>query len=164
MNPAKNNFLKICLISTCFFVLSICLGGFASAAGERFKTLEDGTVKDQKTGLIWAASDNGASINWSGAVEYCKNYSGGGHNDWRMPANSELASLYGNKPKKDGQDYSQLIDVVTNTISISAPWVWTNRRTSDNKAIAFGFNYGKTRRLKRGTGGDRRALAVRSAE
>ncbi len=162
MNNTNCILRKTFIAGVCFY-LALCLLVFnAEAANQRFKALPDGTVQDQNTGLIWAATDNGSNINWSGAVEYCKNFAGGGHNDWRMPASSELKSLYGNEKKTQGQDYSESIDVVTQMIHISAPYVWTDRRTSDNKAIAFGFNYGVTKRLKRGTGGNRRALPVRS--
>ncbi len=79
-----------------------------------------------------------------------------------MPAASELKSLYANSPKVKGEDYSQLIDLVTSSIKISAPWVWTDRRRSGTKSSAFGFNYGVPRSLHRGTGGNRRALPVRT--
>lgn len=152
------------LAGCCLYLVLTCLACNAGAADERFKTLADGTVQDLRTSLIWASGDNGSNISWSGAVEYCKNFTAGGHNDWRIPTSSELESLYGNTKKVQGQDYSGFIDVATEKINISAPYVWTNRRTSDNKAMAFGFNYGVTKRLKRGTGGNRRALPVRSAK
>ncbi len=163
MNRTTKSFIKLStiFISFCIFSYSIC--AVASSTDQRFVQLKDGTIHDQQTGLIWAAKDNGGSINWSGAVTYCTTYSGGSHADWRMPTSSELASLYGNRTKIDGQDYSQLIDVITPLITISGPFVWTARRTSDNKAMAFGFNYGVTKRLKRGSGETRRALPVRSA-
>ncbi len=163
MKRTKSIIRETVIIASCFCVLVTFLSSDATAAAERFKTLSNGTVQDTTTGLIWAASDNGASINWSGAIEYCTNFSGGGHKDWRMPTSSELESLYGNRKKVQGQDYSQSIDVITTMIKISAPYIWTARRTSDNKAIAFGFNYGVIKRLHRGTGGNRRALPVRSA-
>lgn len=162
MNKKNNNIIKFKSISICFFLIWFCLVSSEALAKERFIELGDGTIQDLETGLIWASSDNNANINWSGAVEYCKNYSGGGYDDWRMPASNELASLYGNHPKTEGQDYSESIDVVTELIKISGPWVWTKRRTSKNKAMAYGFNYGITKRLKRGSGGGRRALPVRS--
>ena len=151
------------ILSSCFYILLSFLTSSATAADTRFIALADGTIQDQKTGLVWAATDNGVSITWSGAIKYCRNFSSGEHGDWRMPTSSELESLYGNTKKVQGQDYSQSIDVVTPMIKITAPYVWTARRTSDNKAIVFGFNYGVTKRLKRGTGGNRRALPVRSA-
>jgi Protein of unknown function (DUF1566) len=154
---------KAVLLAGFFFFLSICLVTPCQAAGKRFETLEDGTVKDQKSGLIWAPQDNGATIIWSEAVVYCDNYSFGGHNDWRMPSSEELATLYGNRPKVKGQDYEQAIDVITKSIQITAPWVWTGRRMPKNKAMAFGFNYGTSRRLYRGNGVNRRVLPVRSS-
>lgn len=143
--------------------ISIALTCPILAAEGRFLTLDDGTVQDQKTGLIWASRDNGSNITWSGAKEYCKKYNEGGFSDWRMPTASELKSLYGNKPKVNGKDYSQLIDMVTTSITVTAPWVWTNRRRSGTKSSAFGFNYGVTRGMHRASGGNRRALPVRIA-
>lgn len=49
---------------------------------------------DTKTGLMWAAQDNGRLLSWYTARSYCQNYNGGGHTDWRMPTLIELASLY----------------------------------------------------------------------
>jgi len=60
----------------------------------RFTAYDDGTVLDTRTGLMWAAKDNGADINWPNAKRYCENYRGGGYTDWRMPTQDELAGLY----------------------------------------------------------------------
>jgi len=156
----NNTFTSIFLIFLC-----ICFAEVppSQATEGRFTKLENGAIKDGKSGLIWAPQDNGASIIWSQAIIYCENYSLGGHNDWRIPTSDELATLYGNTPKIKGNDYQQTIDVATPLITITAPWVWTAKRGPKNKAIAFGFNYGTTRRLHRGSGGNRRALPVRSA-
>ncbi|MCX5831699.1 MAG: hypothetical protein NT140_07400 [Deltaproteobacteria bacterium] len=37
----------------------------------RFTTYDDGTVIDTRTGLMWAAKDNGSQINWQGAKHHC---------------------------------------------------------------------------------------------
>ncbi len=55
---------------------------------------DNGTVIDTKTGLMWAAKDNGEDINWNDAKRYCENYRGGGYTNWRMPTYNELAGLY----------------------------------------------------------------------
>jgi caspase domain-containing protein/PEGA domain-containing protein/uncharacterized protein DUF1566/uncharacterized protein DUF3426 len=60
----------------------------------RFIAYDNGTVKDTKTGLMWASKDNGKNINWEDAKRYCENYRGGGYTDWRMPTQHELAVLY----------------------------------------------------------------------
>ena len=39
----------------------------------RFIAFSQGLVKDTKTGLMWAARDNGSDITWGGARSYCKN-------------------------------------------------------------------------------------------
>jgi len=62
--------------------------------GRRFVAYDDGTVLDEESGLMWAAKDNGADINWQSAKGYCENYRGGGYTDWRMPTQDELARLY----------------------------------------------------------------------
>jgi hypothetical protein len=56
----------------------------------RFVAYENQTVKDQVTGLMWAAQDNGGPISCNQAKLYCKNYRGGGYDDWRMPTTEEL--------------------------------------------------------------------------
>jgi len=145
-------FLLICLSAT---TLS------AQSADKRFIVLENGTVHDTKSGLNWAAKDNGANIIWSEAKNYCESYSEDGHNDWRMPTASELATLYGNRTKTAGKDYSGLIDVITPSISITAPFVWSSEKRTSNKSISFGFTYGTVKRLYRADGTNRRALPVR---
>lgn len=54
---------------------------------------DNGTVTDTKTGLMWAAKDNGEKIDWPGAKSFIENYRGGGFTDWRMPTWNELESL-----------------------------------------------------------------------
>lgn len=53
-----------------------------------------GTVLDTKTGLMWAASDNGEGITWEGARRYCDNYRVGWYDDWRLPTQNELKTLH----------------------------------------------------------------------
>lgn len=163
MQPKKHLLLSLFLLTGSFFIFSIIPIGSAAAAENRFTVLDDGTVQDNTSGLIWAAQDNGSPIMWSAAVTYCQEYSGGGHTDWRAPTSDELATLYGHSPKVKGKDYKDAIDVITPSIKISSSWVWTDRNMPKNKAIAYGFNYGTIRRLSKGSGDNRRALPVRSA-
>jgi tetratricopeptide (TPR) repeat protein len=66
----------------------------AQRVRNRFIAHSNETVLDTRTGLMWAAKDNGANIDWKGAKSYCENYRGGGYTDWRMPTQNELAGLY----------------------------------------------------------------------
>ncbi|MDP3286429.1 MAG: DUF1566 domain-containing protein, partial [Desulfobacterales bacterium] len=65
-----------------------------TAKDGRFIAYDNGTVLDTRTGLMWAAKDNGSNVNWQSAKSYCENYQGGGYIDWRMPTQDELAGLY----------------------------------------------------------------------
>ena len=157
---------KLCgmiFICACFALFSFSVINPAHAADSRFVVQDDGSVQDTRTGLVWAPQDNGADITWTEALSYCRNYSLGKHQDWRMPTVEELATLYGaSKKNKDEQD-KHTVDLATENIRITAPWVWSDRRTPDRKALVFGFNYGNVRRFFRGRGINRRALPVRRA-
>jgi hypothetical protein len=98
--PTSGKNLLGCLL---LFVLILhgCAAGGVSLIKEiandgRFTAYNDGTVIDTRTGLLWAARDNGSNINWASAKSYCENYRGGGYTDWRMPTQDELVRLYDN--------------------------------------------------------------------
>ncbi len=156
--------IKKIYFSGCILVFLAYMAGNAFTAENRFIVLDDGTVKDQESGLIWAPQDNGKDISWSRAVLYCKNYSAGGHDDWRMPSADELATLYDNKQKIAEKDNDYAINITTKLIKISAPWVWTKRRTDERKSIVFGFNKGVSRRMYRSYAVNRRVLPVRTGK
>ena len=142
------------------FIIVIAFIGFFvmhAMASDRFENHGDGTVTDTKTGLMWAAKDNGSLINWQTARSYCQNYNGGGHTDWRMPTLKELASLYDPKEKnKHGYHVNKLID-------ISAASCWASE-TRDYEAARFNFTYGEVYWLRKSFSGPSRVLPVRSAK
>ena len=125
-------------------------------ASDRFVNNGDGTVTDTKTGLMWAAKDNGGPLNWQNARSYCQNYSGGGHIDWRMPTLAELAGLYDPKEKNEGGYH------VTKLIDTSAASCWASD-IRGYKAARFNFTYGKVYWLRQSYSGPTRVLPVRSA-
>lgn len=55
--------------------------------------LGDRTVHDLEAGLMWAAVDNGADIDWHAAEQFCRTCNIGGYTDWRMPTVKELENL-----------------------------------------------------------------------
>jgi hypothetical protein len=122
---------------------------------DRFINHGDGTVTDTRTGLMWAAKDNGSHINWKTARSYCQNYRGGGHTDWRMPTIVELTGLYNPKEKnKRGYHVTKLIDT-------SAASCWASE-TRGYKAARFNFTYGNVYWLRQSYSGPTRVLPVRS--
>jgi hypothetical protein len=136
----------------------------------RFVAYDNGTVVDTRTNLMWAAKDNGADIDWSGAKSYCDNYRGGDYTDWRMPTWGELADLY-----DDGKSYTTRFKKrlffdsgytvhLTELIQLSAPYCWASG-TRNSEAPGFYFSFEKHYApLVGGGSGDLRALPVRSGK
>jgi hypothetical protein len=140
-------------------VVIVFIGLFVmpAMASDRFMDHDDGTVTDTKTGLMWAAKDNGNLINWQTARSYCQNYNGGGHTDWRIPTLTEISSLYDPKEKnKHGYHVNRLID-------ISAATCWASD-TRDYKAARFNLINGEVYWLRKSYSGPSRVLPVRSGK
>ena len=119
-----------------------------------FIAYDNGTVKDTKTGLMWASKDNGENINWKDAKRYCESYRGGGYTDWRMPTRDELAWIY-NRRKKNQHGYH-----VTNLIEITACCPWASE-TRGSLASLFHFKIGDRYVNRQSNSFNVRALPVR---
>jgi hypothetical protein len=151
----QKTFLFQKIASAIGLFISIGIMALPALAFERFADHGDGTVTDTKTGLMWAAKDNGSPISWFNANSYCRNYSGGGHIDWRMPTLAELASLYDPKSKnRRGYHTNKLIDT-------SAQSCWA-AETRGFKAARFNFSYGKEYWIRKTYSGPTRVLPVRN--
>jgi hypothetical protein len=108
----------------------------------RFMDFQEGVVLDTKTNLMWASKDNGEPINWQGAKSYCDNYRVGGHTDWRMPTQDELASLYDeNKSSPAEFNSSENLHCATELIHFKSFSKWASE-TQGSDAATFGFKYG----------------------
>ena len=102
----------------------------------RFIAYDNGTVKDTKTGLMWAAKDGGKDIEEAGLESYFNNYRAGGYDDWRIPTIDELEEIYDEGTEnKHGYHLTRLID-------LSGEWVWG--LDGRNLANSFGFIEGST--------------------
>jgi len=124
----------------------------------RFIAYNNGTVSDTRINLMWAAKDNGNSINWANAKNYCDNYRGGGYTDWRMPTQEELSGLYDTTKtyKSDCGDVH-----LTEAIRLSCTWAWASE-TSRSVSALFNFFDGKQNWDHQSLDGGRRVLPVRS--
>jgi hypothetical protein len=87
-------------------------------------------------------------------MEYCRNYTGGGHTDWRMPTQDELAGLY---DKEEPGPYH-----ITPLIKLTkcCPWAIETR---DSEAAHFSFEDGYRYWGSPSGSLDDRVLPVRSA-
>lgn len=67
-----------------------CVRGGQSSSS--FTDNGNGTVTDNKTGLMWQQGEPG-STSWHSALSYCEGLQLGSHSDWRLPNIKELESL-----------------------------------------------------------------------
>lgn len=100
------------------------------ANDNRFIDNQDGTISDKKTGLMWAARDDGKGINKLDLKTYLANYRAGGYDDWRTPTVDELRTLYDPKGKKQ-------ISCITDLIHVGDEWVWA----VGEKEFVLGFSF-----------------------
>lgn len=139
--------MRKCLVVLCLILLSGC--AYMGSENERFLTNSDGTVFDVESGLMWAAADNGQSLTWPEAREYCNSYTGGGYNDWRLPRKAELTALFeaGIRQNKGA-------------ITIREEWVWA-ADTDDTKGAYCSFKMGGCDWVEKVVSFALRALPVR---
>ena len=144
----------------------VLYAGFAFAGEKardgRFIAYDDGTVVDTRTNLMWAAKDNGRTIDWGDAGNYCEKYRGGDYTDWRMPTSDELKGLY-DESKTYNSDCG--IDVhLTELVNLTCASLWTSE-FNESKVCSFNFGGGGLYWLSRNMDWpNRRVLPVRSAK
>jgi hypothetical protein len=91
-------------IGNVFMVTMICMAGMFitgpafSASGQECVDNNDGTVTDNKTGLMWQKTSTGP-MPWHVGKSYAAGLSLGGHSGWRLPTTDELMVLF-NSPCK----------------------------------------------------------------
>ncbi len=146
--------LIITIISIFASIVMITSSGFSGEKKKAAKEIEkdghfiaydNGTVKDTKTGLTWAAKDNGKDIKWEDAKAYCENYRGGGYDDWRMPTIEELQRLYDENKGYPVDCYVTEVNVhLTRLIQLSCFYVWSPKIKEDGiRALLFNFRNGR---------------------
>ena len=112
-------------------VAGILIGLAPVIAADRFIDNGDGTVTDQKLGLMWSKTDNQGDINWIQAEKWVlftfpdtltKRY-----DDWRLPTLAELQSILVENTNAKGYetDCGQWVKTVPQ-IELSCGWVWTS--------------------------------------
>jgi hypothetical protein len=124
---------------------------------DRFVDHADGTVTDNRTGLMWATKDNGSPINWPSALYYCQKLTAGGHTDWRLPTIAELRSLYDPEAVNSGGYH------MTKLIDTTAQSCWASE-TRGNQAARFNFTHGDVYWLRQFYSGPTRVLPVRDVK
>lgn len=104
-------------------------------ADTRFIDCGDGTIKDTKLGLMWPKEGSAKTMTHEEAEKYCKEFSAGGHKDWRLPTVEELESLV------DRTKYSPAI--ISNLFSVKTDdWYWTSTIYAGYSGSAWVVSFG----------------------
>ncbi len=119
-----------------------------------------GVVIDTKTGLIWAAKDNGKGISWHDAKRYCENYQGDGYGGWRMPTQDELEGLFDRSRSYQAKQGSWNVHL-TELIQLTTCSLWASE-THGSRAATFHFYYGARYWIPQSYSSSYRALPVRA--
>ncbi len=138
-----------------------------AARGERFRDLGDGTVLDTRTGLQWAAHDNGSDIDWPSAKRYAESLTLGGHSDWRLPTPDELYRVH-EAGKAAGRRYLPACRVAGADTTVASPpgirlscWYHWAAIRGGSEAVYFSFINGSRGFGARAVSDRFRALPVR---
>ena len=127
----------------------------------RFIAYDNGTVKDTKTGLMWASKDNGEDISWENAKTYCENYRGGGYTDWRLPTIDEFTGLYDRSKSYQATPNRDYVVHLTKLIQLTTNYPWASETRGSN-AAHFHFGNGARYWNNQSNSLKVRALPVRS--
>jgi len=131
------------------------------------------TVVDTATGLEWAGSDNGSSIDWDSAHSYCEGLDLGGESDWGLPTVAELEALYRAVEDRPSQrlpcsnvetedwDFEGSRWQPVPGIQASCELFWTAEPDGEERARAVDFRVGSSRSPRRDSIYSLRALCVR---
>ena len=95
----------------------------------RFVAADLDSVRDLRTGLLWAAADNGADIDWLDAGKYCASLGAG----WQLPSLPQLLSLY-DETGTYTRDCGESICKVTPAIQVTAGYHWTRVPAEESRA------------------------------
>ncbi len=153
------------IVCTLLSIYAVSYRNTVSAA-PRFTDNGDGTITDNKLGLMWAKADNRNDIDWEQAEDWAKHNFAKSikskYEDWRLPTIDELSSLYSTSTKYKGYtaDCGMLVKFVPK-IKISCILLWSSE-TALGIHLAFNFNIGDSFTIPAYDISGCRALPVRS--
>jgi len=153
----------ILTILLCLYAISFC---DTVSAARRFTDNGDGTITDNKLGLMWAKFDNRKNIGWKQAEAWVKNKFAktinSKYKDWRLPTVEELSSLYTTNARYKGYttDCGMLVKIVPQ-IKISCILIWSSD-TALGAHLAYNFSIGDSFTIPSYDIDGCRALPVRS--
>jgi hypothetical protein len=109
----------------------------------------NGTLSDNRTGLMWQRNEGG-TMKWDAALSHCEGLSLGEHQDWRLPNIKELESLTDDgayNPVINGSFFPNAVagkywSLTSNSYSASLAWaVEFFSGSADNRWAKPNFDY-----------------------
>jgi hypothetical protein len=128
-----------------------------SAPPARFEAFNDGTVRDNETGLFWADKDNGGDATWVAAQQHCQSLGAG----WGLPTSDELVKLFLPDGAEGQACIGQLTCKVTPLIKLSGLTPWSSEANGADEAWYVYFADGQKYAYKVDSSEGKRALCVR---
>ena len=111
----------------------LCVRGAQLDFGN-FTDNHDGTVTDNKNGLMWQQGEPGR-LTWTQAISYCEGLNLGGNSDWRLPNFKEIQSL-----SDDYSAYPAINKTYFPDAHCDAPWIsayWSSTTYDSYKDGAY---------------------------
>lgn len=155
---------KLLFIFSIVFMLINNVYAEERSADGRYINMGDGIIQDTKTRLMWTQKDSyvdlGKSLNWNESLEYVRNLSYGGYEDWRIPTLQELKTIY--EPSKLSKDIFGGKIKLDPIFAQSGPYnYWSSETDGDCCARTITFDYGFVNKHHRNYSGSYGVRAVR---
>lgn len=104
-------------------------GYYQSSAQMSFTDTGNGTIIDNRTGLIWIKEPPILSYTWESAISACENLTYGNSSDWRLPNINELTSIF---------DYQSVFALnATYFVSLNPACYWSSTTASPGTGSAL---------------------------
>ncbi len=102
----------------------------------QYTDLANGTVRDNKTGLVWQQGIPNTKMTWDSAKAYCSQLSLGGLSGWRLPEKLELESIVNVTVPTPGSAVDE-----TAFPSTPADMFWTATPVAGYSDVAWSVNF-----------------------
>ncbi len=123
------------LFTTAALAFMLCLSMLfmsGTAFAERCVDNGDGTVTDNRTGLMWQKATAFPTMEWNAAMSYASGLYLGGHSGWKLP----------NKDELEGLSYSPSCKDMMGRYYLESFWSSTTYAGNTNRAWRVNFRYG----------------------
>lgn len=120
----------------CALLLALCASVAAAQSPAPRYEVAGATVRDARSGLVWAQQDNGGDIGWQDARDDCARRGSG----WRLPTLDELDALY--DPAESvacGANFCH----AASAFVLSGGWFWSSEPSGDTHAWGYNLDIGR---------------------